>query len=45
MGEVSFWHFPFLCVSGMLYLEMTKSPLLAIVSYENGCIETKKGVS
>lgn len=19
MGEVSFWHFPFLCVSGMLY--------------------------
>ena len=33
------------CVSGMLYLEMMKSHLLAIVSYENGCIETKKGVS
>ena len=44
-GEVSFRRFPFLCVTGMLYLEMTKSHLLAIVSYENGCIETKKSVS
>ena len=45
MGEVSFRRFPFLCVTGMLYLEMTKSHLLAIVAYENGCIETKKSVS
>ena len=43
-GKCRFGASPFSCVSGMLYLEITKSDLPAIVSYENGSIKTKRKV-